>query len=77
VVRDEWQRLGVGIALATRVQHAAEARGFDRFVAHVLSENLAMRKVLTHVGRIVSMKTRHGVCEVSFVQPAGPGIVRV
>jgi GNAT superfamily N-acetyltransferase len=36
VVRDEWQRQGIGMALAERVLLAAEARGFDRFLAHVL-----------------------------------------
>ena len=68
VVGDEWQHQGIGIALASRVLQAAEARGFDRFVAHVLPENGAMRKLLKHVGVVVSMKTRHGVSEVSFVR---------
>ena len=66
VVQDEWQRQGIGLALATRMMRAAERRGFDRFVANVLVENLSMRKFLTRFGRIVSMKTRYGVCEVSF-----------
>jgi GNAT superfamily N-acetyltransferase len=68
VVRDEWQRRGIGKALAMRVLLAAEARGFDRFVAHVLGGNVAIREVLNHVGVVVSTKTKHGVSEVFFVR---------
>jgi acetyltransferase len=68
VVRDEWQRRGIGTALAMRVLQAAEARGFDRFVAHVLSENTGMRRFLDHVGLVMSTKTHQGVAEVSFIR---------
>jgi len=66
VVQDEWQRQGIGLALATRMMRAAERRGFNRFVANVLYENLSTRSFLSRVGRIVSTKTQYGVCEVSF-----------
>lgn len=68
VVRDEWQRQGIGTALAMRVLQAAEARGFDRFVAHVLYENTGMRRFLNQVGLVMSTKTQQGVSEVSFVR---------
>jgi len=68
VVRDDWQRQGIGTALASRVMRAAEARGFDWFVAHVLWENTVIRKLLNRVGDIVSTKTRDGVCEMLFVR---------
>jgi GNAT superfamily N-acetyltransferase len=68
VVRDEWQRQGIGIALAASILSAAEARGFDRFVAHALWENGVIRKLLRHVGEIVSTNMHHGVCEMSFVR---------
>ena len=68
VVGDEWQRQGIGKAVAMRVLEAAEARGFSRFVAHVLSENAVMRKLLDQVGVIVSTKTKYCVSEVSFVR---------
>jgi RimJ/RimL family protein N-acetyltransferase len=68
VVRDDWQRQGIGTALAGRVMRAAEARGFDRFVAHVLWENTVIRKLLNRVGDIVSTKTRDGVSEMLFVR---------
>src|SRR5206468_2342631 len=61
VVRDEWQRQGIGIALATRVLQAAEARGFTRFVAHVLWENGGIRTLLHHVAQVLSTRTRQGV----------------
>jgi acetyltransferase len=66
VVRDEWQRQGIGVALAERVLLAAQARGFDRFVAHTLWDNKVLRKVLNHVGDIISSTTRHGVSELTF-----------
>jgi GNAT superfamily N-acetyltransferase len=68
VVRDDWQRQGIGMALAARVLLAAEARGFARFVAHGLYENVAMRRLLNHVGLVVSTKIQHGVSEVCFVR---------
>ena len=68
VVGDEWQRQGIGKAVAMRVLEAAEARGFSRFVAHVLSENTVMRQLLDQVGVIVSTKTQYCVSEVSFVR---------
>ena len=85
VVSDEWQRQGIGIALAARVLLAAEARGFDRFVAHVLRENVAIRRLLNHVGVVVSTKSQHGVSEVgfirrqcqAFVNESAPGIAEV
>lgn len=68
VVRDDWQRLGLGTALATRTLLAAEVRGFDRFVAQVLYQNVGAMRLLDHVGVVVSMKTRRGVSEVTFVR---------
>jgi GNAT superfamily N-acetyltransferase len=68
VVGDEWQRRGIGIALAARLLLAAEARGFDRFVAHVLRENVAIRRLLNHVGVVVSTKSQDGVSEVCFIR---------
>jgi acetyltransferase len=66
VVRDEWQRQGIGVALAERVMVAAQARGFDRFVAHTLWDNQVLRKLLRHVGDIVSSTTSYGVSELTF-----------
>lgn len=67
MVRDDWQGLGIGTTLAARVMQAAEARGFDRFVAHVHWENMAIRRLLKHVD-LVSTQSQGGVSEVSFVR---------
>jgi len=67
VVRDDWQRRGIGVALAVRVMRAAGVRGFNRFVAHTLWENAAIRKLLNRVGDIVSARSRYGVSEITFV----------
>lgn len=66
VIGDDWQQQGIGTALALRLLQAAAARGFDRFVAHVLRENVAVRRLLKHVA-VVSTKTQHGASEVTFV----------
>jgi RimJ/RimL family protein N-acetyltransferase len=73
VVGDDWQRQGIGVALAARIMAAAQARGFDRFVAHALWENRAIRRIIDHVGDIVSSRTRHGVCELTFSARGGRG----
>jgi len=67
VVSDEWQRLGLGTALAARTLLAAEARGFDLFVAQVFCDNVGVMRLLDHVAAIVSMQTRRGVSEITFV----------
>lgn len=72
VVADQWQRQGIGTALASRLLLAAEARGFDRFVAHVLHGNAVIRRLLARAAFIVSTRTQQAVSEVCFVRrPAG------
>jgi RimJ/RimL family protein N-acetyltransferase len=68
VVRDEWQQQRVGTELARRVLQAAEDRGFHRFIGDVLSENVAIRRLLKHVGDIVSAKVSRGISELTFVR---------
>jgi RimJ/RimL family protein N-acetyltransferase len=68
VVRDEWQRQCVGTELAHRVLRAAEDRGFHRFIVHVLSDNVAIRRLLKNVGRVVSSKVSGGMSELAFVR---------
>jgi len=74
VVRDDWQRQRIGLALAQRVLQAAEERGYHRFVASVHVDNVAMRGLLRHLGRVVSSTFAGGVSELSFVRhpAAGP-----
>jgi RimJ/RimL family protein N-acetyltransferase len=68
VVRDDWQRLRVGTELAERVMQAAEDRGFHRFIANVLSDNVAIRRLLRNVGEIVSAKMCGNVSEIAFIR---------
>lgn len=68
VVCDEWQRQGIGVALAARVLRAADARGFRRFVAQTFWDNTVIRRLLERVGEIVSSRTRQGVSEITFVR---------
>jgi RimJ/RimL family protein N-acetyltransferase len=68
VVRDDWQRQHVGLELARRVLAAAESRGFHRFIVHIHTENIAIRRLLRHVGRVVSSRMSGGVSELTFVR---------
>jgi RimJ/RimL family protein N-acetyltransferase len=68
VVCDEWQRRGVGTILANRVMLAAEARGFERFVVHVLAENAGTRRLIGRLGDVVSATTSGAVSEVTFIR---------
>src|SRR4051812_46695615 len=68
VIRDDWQRQHVGTELATRILEAAEARGFHRFVATVFHDNVAIRRLLGHVGQIVAGAFSGGVAELAFVR---------
>ena len=77
VVRDDWQHQGLGTALATRTLLAAEVRGFDRFVAQVLCENVGVMRLLGHLGVVLSMKTQHGASEVTFVRKGRTPAARV
>jgi RimJ/RimL family protein N-acetyltransferase len=67
-VRDEWQRLRIGTAMAVRLLRAAESRGFSRFIAHVAGDNEASRKLIRNVGRIVSSSWSDGVSELMFIR---------
>ena len=71
VVHDDWQRQHVGTELATRILAAAEQRGFHRFTVHVLSDNVAIRRLLDGVGDVVSSKLIGTVSELAFVRSAG------
>jgi GNAT superfamily N-acetyltransferase len=76
VVRDEWQARGIGSALARRLLTAARARGFDRFAAHVLLENVVGRRFIDRIGHVLSTQTRGGVSEVFFAADRADEIVR-
>ena len=66
VVRDEWQRQGIGVALAERVMVAAQARGFDRFVAHTLWDNQVLRNSCVRGLTTSQSTTSYGVSRVDL-----------
>lgn len=68
VVRDDWHRRGLGAAVAAETLLAAEARGYQRFVARVLFANVAGRRLLSRVGVVVSTTVESGVSEITFVR---------
>jgi GNAT superfamily N-acetyltransferase len=72
VVADAWQRRRIGVALAIRLLRAAEARGYDRFVVHELSDNRALRPFLRRIADVVSITTSVGVSEITFVRRRSP-----
>jgi GNAT superfamily N-acetyltransferase len=76
VVADAWQRQGIGVALAARLLHAAELRGYQRFVVHGLWDNPALRPVLSHTADVVSATMRSGVSEITFVRRGSPRSLR-
>lgn len=49
VIRDEFQQLGLGTILLTRIMEAGRERGIKRFQFGVLQENAGMRKLLDKV----------------------------
>ncbi len=68
VVRDDWQRQGVGTELAARVLQAAEDRGFHRFIALMSSDNEPMRKILRRIAVVISAKLSGRVSELVFIR---------
>ena len=68
VVADAWQRQGIGVALAARMLEAAETRGYQRFVAHVVWDNPALRPLLNHLAEVISTNTLSGESEITFVR---------
>jgi RimJ/RimL family protein N-acetyltransferase len=68
VVRDDWQQQRLGTELAKRAMQAAEDRGFRRFVVHILHDNVAIRRLMTATGHILSATTSGGVTEIAFIR---------
>jgi acetyltransferase len=68
VVRDDWQRQGVGTVLANLTLLAGEGRGCRRFMAQVLYENAGILRLLGKVGDVVSRTSSSDAFEVTFVR---------
>jgi RimJ/RimL family protein N-acetyltransferase len=57
VVTDEWQRKGVGAALARRLADAARHEGVRRFTAVMQSDNLPAHRLMEHLTS--GLESRH------------------
>jgi GNAT superfamily N-acetyltransferase len=51
-VADDWQRRGLGTALADDLARRAVEEGVDRFAAEVLTHNDGIRRLVEHVGEV-------------------------
>lgn len=76
VVCDDCQGRGIGTVLVDTLLAAAGRRGFHKFAASITAENLAMRRIMDRVGRVVSSATRAGVSEYVFVPLVRPAAAR-
>ncbi|RZU74241.1 L-amino acid N-acyltransferase YncA [Micromonospora kangleipakensis] len=56
LVRDDWQRRGIGTALLHRLVGHAERAGYAALVLHVLAENAPMLRTLARLGRPTPME---------------------
>lgn len=54
VVRDDYQRVGLGTAILDRMREVARGRGLDAFMAEILAENKGMLDLLAQNGIEVS-----------------------
>jgi RimJ/RimL family protein N-acetyltransferase len=64
LVADELQGEGLGTALTDALADAARARGVRRFVATMLPDNAAARRLLAHVSDDVQTRIVDGVAQV-------------
>jgi RimJ/RimL family protein N-acetyltransferase len=71
VVADEFQRQGLGTELLTRLGDEASARGVRRFRATMLSDNLAIHRLLERLAGETPDEQRFGeISEVEIELPA-------
>ncbi|HLL84646.1 MAG TPA: GNAT family N-acetyltransferase [Longimicrobium sp.] len=64
VVRDDWQRRGVGTLLLRRMTEIARARGLAGFTAQVLATNKPMLMLLYQSGLKLRTTTDAGIHQV-------------
>jgi GNAT superfamily N-acetyltransferase len=72
VVRDDFQRQGLGSFLFKRLVDIAKAAGIRKFHAEVLAENSGMLKIFHRSGLKVETTTEGGVVGVDMAVPEKP-----
>jgi len=75
VIRDDWQRKGLGTYLFCRLTETARSNGISRFEADVLVDNSGMLKIFHRSGLGIRTTTEAGVVHVSMTasREDGPG----
>jgi GNAT superfamily N-acetyltransferase len=66
VIRDDWQRLGLGTHLFKRLVEIASRNGIHTFNADVLPENSGMLKIFHRSGLNTETVTEEGVVRVTM-----------
>ncbi len=61
VVRDDWQRRGIGSFIMKHLANIAKRNGIAGFTAEVMRDNKAMQAVVNHSGMKVTSKLNDGV----------------
>ncbi|MBP7936563.1 MAG: GNAT family N-acetyltransferase [Phycisphaerae bacterium] len=74
VVRDDYQRKGLGSFLFKRLVELAQAQGLRKFHAEVLAENSGMLKIFHRSGLKVETTTEEGVVGVDMQIPEPPAM---
>jgi len=72
VVRDDWQRKGIGTFLFHRLVQIARSHGIHKFHAEVLTENSGMLKIFHRSGMSVETSTDEGVVGIHMELPNKP-----
>ena len=60
VVRDDWQKKGLGTLLMRRMSEVARARGLAGFTADVLADNKAMMAIFQKSGLRLRVQLENG-----------------
>jgi len=69
VVRDDWQRKGIGTFLFNKLVEIASSQGIRKFHAEVLAENSGMLKIFYRSGLKVETTSGEGVISVNLELP--------
>lgn len=72
LVRDDWQRRGLGSALLRRLVGHADRAGYAAVLLHVQSENTPMLRTLRRLDRPVAMERDGGVLTATLPLAARP-----
>jgi hypothetical protein len=70
-IADRLEVKGLELLLLKRLVEAAKERGFERLRFEYVSDNIGMRRLIQHAGRIVERQSSGGVIAVEIELPVG------